>query len=232
MRAEILTGFIVIVEISAAIVITRLPPTICLTALGGMSVINMLLITIAGARLTLLFGFVTNVGNVLYAAVLMSQAMIIERFGGRAALMPVGMIFGSLVMVLIIGQSIKHMPAVTGNEMVAAAVNAVFALSARVVWASFVAFGIVNALFVAIYGALADKPVALRYAAVAALMQALDSVIFYGISFWGLVPPGELATAMLTGFAIKAAFALLTVPVIALVARDTRHPCVACPLIH
>lgn len=185
-----------------------------LFALAGLSMINMLMITMTGSKMTAPFGCITNVGNVFFAAVLLSQAVVIERYGDKTALAIVGLVFGALVMTFVLGQMVKHVPGVPGNEAHAAAIDAVLSQAARITFASFISFAIVNSLFVWLYRRLFRWPLAIRYAAVAVLMQILDTVIFFGVAFGGILPLEAVAEVMLAGLVIKSAFALLTVPVV------------------
>src|SRR5262249_12428514 len=44
--------------------------------------------------------------------------------------------------------------------------------------------------------------------------QILGSVVFFGIAFWGIVPPANIADIIVTGFVIKVIYVALVTPLL------------------
>lgn len=232
MSGEVVTAIVAMLEVALVVIIQRLPPAIAARAFSMLSAINMVMIAFVGAKLTSVLGGITNVGNVLYAAVILAQCIVIERWGRRAAIENIALVFVAIATVFVVGQAIKHAPGVPGNGA-AAHIDAVLAASPAMTFASFVAFAIVQYGIVVMYQVFAGRMSApLRYLAAAIVAQVLDSVLFFSVAFYRAVDHAVVLEIMAVGFVIKVAFAMLTAPVLAVSRNDLRHPCTGYSIIH
>ena len=217
-----------IIEIAMILFILHMPPGRSIRAFAKLMIINMFLIAIFGGRTKEVFGHATNIGNIMFAAVLLAQAIVVRRWGRIAALENVVMIFIAMVIMFVLAQTIKYTPAAPGDP-IAESINAVLSGSAKVAHASFVAFAIVQYVFVEAMWRLRDWPTWLSYGLTAVAAQALDSAIFFGVAFGASADIETIIGMAVVGFVIKAGFAMLTVPIVA-AARVGKHPCEGCPM--
>lgn len=223
MPPEAMFAVMMALEIAAVIVALHQPPGRSIRAYGKIVTINMVLIAVAAPKLISVAGYTTNIGNVPISAVVLCQAIIMMKWGKRAALESVILIFIAMVLFVVIGQAIKWTPGVSD----ASHIDSVFSTSARLVYASFVAFAISQYLLILTICRTAGLPPVARYMIAAIICHTVDSFLFFSFAFGSLKNP-QVAEIMLTGLIVKTVFVVLTCPVIAVVQRDKCHPCTGC----
>lgn len=185
-----------------------------------MALINLALIATCGSKLVLSFGVETNVGNVFFAIIILVQAIIVHRWGMAIALDNIMRLIAGLMLFYILGQIVKNMPEVPGNEASARAIGVIFSISARLGVASLLGLLVSAQVFALLYGRLSDSfGVVTKYLLSAFACFAVDNTIFFSITFHGVIPIDEIAIVALGGFAIKCGVAVLTAPVVVLAAR-------------
>lgn len=181
-------------------------------------VVFLILITIVGSKTALFFGHLTNVGNVLYAAVFLATYFIIERNGRVQAVRSVvtgilGVVFfGVLLQLAVLLQGAPT------TDSLNAALSAAFQPASRTTFAILLAYLISQSLNLALYFSLRRRfehqHLWLRANIANACAQALASIVFYAVAFWNAAPPPNLFEIMLTGYVIKVAFMLLAAPLL------------------
>ncbi len=177
---------------------------------------NMILIGALGAKLTTLFGFVTNVGNVFYATIFFCLYLLVEHHGRQAATRGlwigfIGTIFFTLMSALTLG-----LTSASATISIANAMEELFRLAPRVVLASVVAYFIAGYFNIWIYEKLKDyfgtSKLWLRNLASLAPAQIIDSVIFFTIAFYGTVDGAALVQIITGGVVVKVLLGILSTP--------------------
>ena len=84
--------------------------------LRGLIAVNMILISLLASKLISIGGMVTNAGTVLYAAVVLGQVIIFDRFGKQAAVDTIKMTLYALIAALSLSYVVANLPVIYGNE--------------------------------------------------------------------------------------------------------------------
>ena len=180
---------------------------------------NLLLVPLFGQKLVLLFGIITNAGNVSYASAIIAAALIIERDDKKERLPLIGMgLIASVTFVSIaVSSAMMHDTqegAVTGGYL-----SSLFSFAPRISAASFSAYAIAMMVFSNVYLSLKDvseKALWFRVFVSCVIAQAVDSIIFYTLAFSGVLPVQEILVVMLFGFLTKCVVSLLLLPFVSL----------------
>ncbi len=181
-------------------------------------VINLVLISIFGAKLISIFGFVTNSGNVFYASAFFATYLLVEHYGMRQGLKAVfmGVIFTPFFIVM--SNLTANIAGMEQTGMINGSMHTLFTLVPRVALASLVAYVVAQSFNVLIYATLKErdgKKFLWRRSLVSVLgAQFLDSIIFFSIAFLGIVPLSVIAQAMIVGFAVKAIVGITSTPLL------------------
>jgi len=184
--------------------------------LVGVILINMVLISELGAKYVEIFGFITNAGNVYHAVTLFCMSIIVERFSRQDAFKAVNIVFLLLVYFAVSKYiAINLQPTVDGNEVVQSALlNAQFNNS-RILVASFAAFWFVNWIFIMTYDWAKNKfkQVWSRMIVSCLVAQFYDSVVFFSLAFFGILPLDLILEFMIVGFFFKSFIHIMTIPI-------------------
>ena len=167
--------------------------------LRGLAVARpMILISLFAPLLMHVNGLYSNVGNIWYATAIMAQCIILERWGSRAALDTVVMVYTTLATLFAACAVLPLFPVVPGNEEWARAIHMIAARNVQITVASFSAFGLAQLVLIWVYvhtrhafGPL----VAMIMATVGA--QIIDSVVFFPLAFWPMTPLEPTASTWL-----------------------------------
>ena len=173
---------------------------VCITIFGG------LMMDVGG-------GYRTNAGSVLYAGVLALQYIIMRRFGWEAG---TRCVIGTFVSLAMLAALMAVFAEFVDHDPMGQAYRLVIEGARRITVASFVAFAVGQTLFVILYRKAQNAPMALGYVINIAIVQAVDSAIFFSIAF-GF--EGFGAGIMLSGYLVKVAIGLLMIPLLALATR-------------
>ena len=169
--------------------------------------VNLVLISIFGAKLVPIFGFVTNTGNVFYAGVFLATHMLIERYGEKEGYRAIRI--GALVifLFLLMAQLTFDLTGYFETADVNRAIHDLFRNVPRIGIASIFAFIVAQNVNVRVYGYLKnkthDKKLWFRDNASNILGQLVDSVLFFSIAFGGTIPNEILMQVMFGGFLVK-----------------------------
>jgi uncharacterized integral membrane protein (TIGR00697 family) len=178
---------------------------------------NLLLVSLTGAKLVSLFGFVTNAGNIFYAGAFIGTYLLIERGQRRDGILAVGVGFAAVAFFSIIGQLVIGLVPAGQSLEVSSALSVVLGTSVRVMFASMSAYLIAQSVNIWLYTHLRrvhPTHMWMRVAGASALAQALDSVVFFSIAFIGVIPLNLALQAMLVGFVLKFCISLLSIPLL------------------
>jgi queuosine precursor transporter len=181
-------------------------------------IINLLLIVTAGQKLIEVWGYATNVGNVMYASVFFAMFLLFEH-GAREHIfraLRLGIVSVSAFSALIV--MVLHMEAVPDGDAISAAMDIVFSNVPRFAIASLVGFAASTLIAMFLYLSARETPDRMhwwfRLAAVIIVAQLVDSIIFFTIGFWGSVPTRLVLESIVAGYVTKVVLGLFTVPLV------------------
>jgi uncharacterized integral membrane protein (TIGR00697 family) len=179
-------------------------------------VINLLLIGVFGAKLVSLFGGVTNVGNIFYVAVFFAGQLLVEHYGKSEAKKSVWIGLFAIAFFILMGQLTIAFRPVPESLAAAETLNTLFGFAPQIALGSLLAYLCSQTINIRLYSFLSKKrpnEIWLRSLVAGTAGQFLDSVIFFSIAFWG-TPLSILVGIAATGFAVKSAVGILSIPCI------------------
>lgn len=183
--------------------------------------IFLILIAISGGKIVEFFGFATNTGNVFYASIFLATYFLIERYGKREGIRSIWIGVAGVVAFSLLLQVILALTSVGETAAVSNLYSAAFASAPRLAFASLLAYIAAQSFNVFFYTFLKKhlevghlRRLWLRVNVSNVFAQAIDSVVFFTIAFWGVVAPGDIWEVLLTGFVIKVGFVMLFSPLL------------------
>jgi uncharacterized integral membrane protein (TIGR00697 family) len=181
-------------------------------------IVFLILIGTLGGKLVEFFGHTTNTGNIFYASVYLATYFLIERFGKREGVRSVWIGVGAVILYFILAQMTVDLAGNQSSGSFNGALSIIFNLSSRITFASIIAYAVSQTLNVYLYITLKrrlnDTRLWLRVNISNAFAQTVDSVVFFSIAFWGVVPPGNIGDVIMTGFVIKVVYMMLASPLL------------------
>jgi uncharacterized integral membrane protein (TIGR00697 family) len=194
------------------------------TGLYGVVVFSLLLANIMGPKLTVIFGLQTSMGVILYSSIFFATDLLSEKYGRDEAQRAVWLgFFVSVVLVVMTQLSMAYLPSQRPETAAfAASVHAatvtLFDYTPRFVFGSMAAYLISQSFDVWVFHRIRDatggRHLWLRNTGSTLLSQAIDTLIYGLVVWWGLV---DFATAMqLAGakYVFKFAIAVIDTPFI------------------
>jgi uncharacterized integral membrane protein (TIGR00697 family) len=178
-------------------------------------VINLILISVFGAKLISIFGIITNVGNIFYAAVFFAGQLLVEHYGKNEGKKSVWLGFASLVLFVIVGQLTVRYAGIPDASGASEAIATLFKFTPRIAAASMLAYLCAQSLNLWLYSRLRSKnKFGIWYRSIVSIFagQAIDSLLFFSIAFWGTVPQSTFFETMLAGFVVKFVLGVISVP--------------------
>ena len=164
-----------------------------------------------------IFGFSTTGGNVIYAANFLVTDILSEKYGKKEAQKAVA--YSITVMLLwLLGSQLLLCFTPNESDYVSSSLTTLFGLAPRITIASLAGFVCSQNIDVLLYHFIWDKTgnsrrmLWLRNNGATLISQALDTVIFTGIAFWGTYPTDVFVSILLTTYLFKAIVALADTP--------------------
>jgi len=185
--------------------------------LYAFAVFSTLLGNIAVCKCVDIFGMSTTAGNVLYASTFLVTDILSEKYGKKAATQAVAYSFSTMVLWLIGSQLILWFTP-NANDMVHESLQVVFGLVPRVTLGSLLGFACSQTIDVFLYHFIWNRTgngrsmLWLRNNGSTLTSQAIDTVIFTFLAFWGVYPTPVFFSILLTTYLFKALVALLDTP--------------------
>ena len=174
--------------------------------LYGVVVLNIMLSNVQGPKLTVIFGMPTSLGVILYSGIYFATDLMSERYGRHEATRAVLLGFAtSVILVMMMSLSILFLPATTQESSgfahdVHEAIILLFGFTPRFVFGSLFAYLISQSFDVWVFHYLKkltnNKHLWLRNNVSTLASQALDTVLYSLVVWWGIV---ELWTAIQLG---------------------------------
>jgi len=181
-------------------------------------VVNLLLITIVGAKLVPVFGLVTNGANVYYAGVFLAMFLLLEHARREDAVRAVAIGVCAVAIFQLLMQTTLWMSSAPSTTEVSAMMQVLLGSSARITLASLAAFFVAAHIVIALYALWRERAIGphwvLRIVSLVMLAQLIDSIIFFFIAFWGKVPTSLVFESMVVGYVLKVALGIVSVPFI------------------
>lgn len=181
-------------------------------------IVFLILIASVGGKIVEFFGFETNTGNIFYAAVFLATYFLIERYGKREGIRSIliGVIAVAFFSILTrITSSLVGSPTTEELNM---ALSVAFDPVLRLTFASLLAYALSQSLNVYLYIYLKERLMGdylwMRANASNAIAQILDSIVFFLVAFWGVLPLASVWEILATGFVIKVVFMMVTSPLL------------------
>lgn len=181
------------------------------------AVFGTLLGNIAVCKCVDLFGLSTTSGNVLYASTFLVTDILSEKYGKKSASRAVAYSF-SIMLLWMFGTQLILWFTPNANDYVNESLKVVFGLVPRITAASLAGFIVSQNLDVFLYHLIWSKTgnsrskLWIRNNGSTLTSQAIDTVIFTFIAFWGVYPTGVFVSILLTTYVFKAIVALLDTP--------------------
>ena len=166
-----------------------------------------------------IFGFSTTAGNVLYAATFLVTDILSEKYGKKAAQKAVK--YGICITILwIVGTQLTLLMTPNANDYVNDSLQVVFGLVPRIAFASLVGYVLSQSVDVFLYHFIWKKTgdnkskLWMRNNFSTLTSQAIDTVVFTTLAFWGTYPSNVFISILLTTYFFKALVAILDTPFI------------------
>ncbi len=195
--------------------------------LYAFAVFGTLLGNIAVCKCVDIFGLSTTAGNVLYASTFLVTDILSEKYGKKDAAQAVSYSFCIMVLWML-GTQLILLFTPNENDYIQESLRVVFGLVPRITVASLVGFVCSQNLDVFLYHAIWSKTgntpakLWLRNNGSTLTSQAVDTVIFTTLAFWGVYPKNVFFSILITTYLFKAVVALLDTPFMYLARRI--HP--------
>ena len=164
-----------------------------------------------------IFGVSATAGNVLYAASFLVTDILSEKYGKKAAGRAV--IYGLTVTVLwVIGTQLTLLMEPNANDYINDSLKNVFGLVPRIAIASFIGYACSQSIDVFLYHFIWKKTgggkskLWIRNNLSTLTSQAIDTIVFTTLAFWGTYPTDVFFSILLTTYMFKAIVALLDTP--------------------
>lgn len=183
--------------------------------LYGSIALNLILVSIFGAKLIDVFGFTTNAGNIFYMSVFLATHFLLERTDAHKARRSIWIAAVSVLAFAVCAQLGVALVGAMPGDSLSASMTQVFSVSLRVVLASLLAFVFAQEVNITLYSWMQQHaerlPLGLRSVCANGAAQLIDSCIFFTIAFIdisGMV----LVQAILVGWVIKSIALVIGVP--------------------
>ncbi len=164
-----------------------------------------------------LFGFSTTAGNVLYASTFLVTDILSEKYGKKEATKAVAYSF-SVMLLWMLGTQMILMFTPNETDYINESLKVVFGLVPRITIASLLGFICSQNIDVFLYHKIwsktghNEKMLWLRNNGSTLTSQAIDTLIFTTLAFWGVYPMNVFMSILLTTYAFKAVVALFDTP--------------------
>ena len=164
-----------------------------------------------------IFGVATTAGNVLYASTFLVTDILSEKYEKKDASKAVAYSF-SIMVLWMLGTQLILLFTPNANDYINDSLKVVFGLVPRITVASLIGFLISQNLDVFLYHLIWSKTgntkawLWLRNNGSTLTSQAIDTVLFTTIAFWGVYPTNVFLSILITTYLFKAIVAVLDTP--------------------
>ena len=194
--------------------------------LFAFAIFGTLLGNIAVCKCVDLFGLSTTAGNVLYASTFLVTDILSEKYGKKEARNAVLYSF-SVMLLWLLGTQLILFFTPNANDYVDESLRTVFGLVPRITIASLTGFICSQNIDVFLYHFIWKKTgedrskLWLRNNGSTLISQAVDTVLFTFLAFWGTYPAEVFFSILITTYLFKAVVAIVDTPFIYLARKIT-----------
>ncbi len=192
--------------------------------LYAFAIFGTLLGNIAVCKNVDIFGVSTTAGNVLYASTFLVTDILSEKYGKKEAAKAVAYSF-SIMILWMAGTQLILLFTPNANDYINESLKVVFGLVPRITIASLAGFILSQNLDVFLYHFIWSRTgngkgmLWLRNNGSTLTSQAVDTIIFTTLAFWGVYPRNVFMSILITTYVFKAVVALLDTPFMYLARR-------------
>ncbi len=223
MPNELIFVFTVLIYLGSVLLLYRLFGK---NGLYAFAIFGTLLGNIAVCKCIDLFGLSTTAGNVLYASTFLVTDILSEKYGKKEARNAVLYSF-SVMLLWLLGSQLLLYFTPNANDYIDESLKTVFGLVPRITIASLVGFICSQNIDVFLYHFIWKKTgedsskLWIRNNGSTLISQAVDTVLFTFLAFWGTYPTEVFFSILITTYLFKAVVALADTPFI-YIARKIR----------
>ncbi|MEK9172955.1 MAG: queuosine precursor transporter [Patescibacteria group bacterium] len=174
------------------------------------------MVAVFGGKLVSIFGFTSNVGNIFYAVVFLGVQLTLEYYGRKDAIRSVWVSFFAVSFFVLMGQVVLGFQTEAVSGELSGALGVIFEFVPRIMIASLTAFALSQYVNIYVYNFVrrktGERRLWLRSLTAVFGGQLVDSLLFFSIAFWGLMPISTIAEIMMVGFVIKVAIGVMALP--------------------
>jgi len=187
--------------------------------LFAFAIFGTILGNIAVCKCVDLFGLSTTAGNVLYASTFLVTDILSEKYGKKDAKRAVQYSF-SIMLLWLLGTQLILQFTPNANDYINDSLMVVFGLVPRITIASLIGFICSQNIDVFLYHFIWKKTgdnkskLWLRNNGSTLISQAIDTVIFTFLAFWGTYPTNVFFSILITTYLFKALVAVIDTPFI------------------
>lgn len=187
--------------------------------LFAFAIFGTILGNIAVCKCVDLFGLSTTAGNVLYASTFLVTDILSEKYGKKDAQKAVKYSF-SIMLLWLLGTQLILQFTPNVNDYINDSLKVVFGLVPRITIASLIGFICSQNIDVFLYHFIWKKTgdnkskLWLRNNGSTLISQAIDTVIFTFLAFWGTYPTNVFFSILITTYLFKALVAVIDTPFI------------------
>ncbi len=187
--------------------------------LFAFAIFGTILGNIAVCKCVDLFGLSTTAGNVLYASTFLVTDILSEKYGKKDAKRAVQYSF-SIMLLWLLGTQLILQFTPNANDYINDSLKVVFGLVPRITIASLIGFICSQNIDVFLYHLIWKKTgdnkskLWLRNNGSTLISQAIDTVIFTFLAFWGTYPTNVFFSILITTYLFKALVAVIDTPFI------------------
>jgi len=179
--------------------------------------INIVLTSTFVGKLVPIFGLVTTAGEVFYASIFIATDILSEHHGKKIAYQSIWMGFLVLIMFTFLSQIVLQFSTIEESAVVASSMNTLFSIIPRIAVSSFIAYVIAQRFDIWFFHRIRENTgknnLWLRNNLSTITSQLFDSIIFFPLAFWGVVPFETLLALIATGWLFKVPVAIIDTPI-------------------
>ena len=187
--------------------------------LFAFAIFGTILGNIAVCKCVDIFGLSTTAGNVLYASTFLVTDILSEKYGKKDAQKAVKYSF-TIMLLWLLGTQLILQFTPNANDYINDSLKVVFGLVPRITIASLIGFICSQNIDVFLYHFIWKKTgdnkskLWLRNNGSTLISQAIDTVIFTFLAFWGTYPTNVFFSILITTYLFKALVAVIDTPFI------------------
>lgn len=205
MTNDLLFFTIALVDLAFVLMASRLGKTWLIVSI----VLNLVMVSLFGAKLVTRFGLTSNAGNVFYACVFFGTQLLTEIYGKREAQKSILIGVLAIVFFMVISQLVVLTVGLPETRAVNSAIDTLFQAAPRVAAASLLAYLSSQFVSINLFSYLSErtkgKMLYLRVNLTNLLGQMVDSVLFFTVAFYGILPTPVFVQTLFAGYLIKVA---------------------------